>query len=113
MAQLNWTYYSLTGKPYSIDMYHGDDSGHLMLFVNSEVVLIDFKQKKANTYNFFIENQLIELAIEKDSKTYDYTITPQKMPLLGEPEKLFTKHFWIPLILLIIALNLLAVIFIK
>ena len=88
-------------------MYHGDESGHLIFFVNSNIIMIEFSQTETKSYNFYIENQLIELNITKENSEYDYELTPQKMPELFNEEKIFTKHFWIPLIMLIIALNLL------
>ncbi len=93
-------------------MYHGDDSGHLILFVNSEIILIDFDQKENNSYSFYIENQLLEFKIEEDQSKYDYVLTPQapEVPGLVE-EKYFDEHFWIPLIILIIAVNLLFLFF--
>ena len=109
MAQLNWTYYSLTGQRYSLDMYHGDDSGHLIFFVNNNIIMIEFSQKESKSFNFYIENQLIELSIKREDSAYDYEITPQSPQEVEDGEKIFTKHFWIPLILLIIALNLLVI----
>lgn len=78
-------------------MYHGEDSGHLMLFVNNEIILINFNQKKSKSYNFLIDRQILELKIENKSPGYDYTLTPQIPDLNIEPEKTFDKHFWIPL----------------
>lgn len=112
MAQLNWTYYSTSGRPYALDMYHGEVSGHLILFVNSNVTMIEFSQKEPCSFSFYIENQLIEFNIKKEKTEFKYELTPQKLPQVIGEEKLFTKHFWIPLILLIIALNLLVIIFI-
>lgn len=91
-------------------MYHGEKSGHLIFFVNSNITLIDFEQKSNKKYSFFIENQMIEFSIKKENVSYEYEVIPQEIPKVGEPEKLFTKHFWIPLIILIIALNLLFII---
>jgi len=110
MAQLNWTYYSLSGIPYILEMYHGEKSGHLIFFVNSNITIIDFNQKSEKKYSFYIENQMIEFAITKENVSYEYEVIPQQLPKVGEPEKIFTKHFWIPLILLIIALNFLLLI---
>ena len=106
MAQLNWTYYSLSGMPYRFDMYHGEDSGHLIFMVNGEIMMIDFNIKTEKTHNFFIENQLIEFAIKSKKEGFDYILTPQMPKKQGPEEKIFTKHFWIPLILIIIAVNL-------
>jgi hypothetical protein len=113
VAQLNWTYYSLTGRPYALDMYHGEESGHLIFFVNSNVIMIEFGQKESRNFSFFIENQLIEFKIKKENSNYEYVVTPQKPPDVDVEEKLFSKHFWIPLILLIIALNLLVIFYIQ
>lgn len=107
MAQLNWTYYSLRGIPYSIDMYHGDESGHLILFVNSEIIHVDFNLTHDHSYSFYIENQLLEFNIEGQGSAYDYSLIPQLPPSDNIPEeKYFDEHFWIPLIILIIAVNL-------
>ena len=87
-------------------MYHGDDSGHLILFVNGDVIQISFGQTETKTYNFFIEQQLIEFEILKDSNGFSYTVTPQRPPQVEEKERTFDKHFWIPLILILVILNL-------
>ena len=89
-----------------IEMYHGEDSGHLILFVNGQIIQINFNQKETKTYNFFIERQLIEFEIEKADSGYSYTMTPQRPPPVGEQEQTFHKHFWIPLILILVILNL-------
>jgi len=112
VAQLNWTYYSLSGSPYILEMYHGDESGHLIFFVNANIIIIDFNQKSDKNYSFFIENQMLEFAIKKKNQSYEYDVVPQIMPKESHPEKLFTKHFWIPLILLIIAINFLFILII-
>lgn len=105
--QLYWTYYSLSGFPYRIDMYHGEDSGHLIIFVNSRIINIDFNKNDGHLYSFFIENQLLTLEIEEENKSYNYTLTPQKVenPNLIE-ERTFNKHFWVPLIVIILVINL-------
>ncbi len=87
-------------------MYHGDDSGHLIVFVNGQIIKILFNQKETKTYNFLIERQLIELAVEKNQEGYEYVVTPQRLEDDTEPERTFDKHFWIPLILLFLILNL-------
>jgi len=110
MAQLNWKYYSLTGIPYSIDMYHGDTSGHLVIFVNAEIVTINFNQKESKSYSFYIENQLVELKIDESNGTFNYTLTPQKIHQEIPEEKTFDHHFWIPLIIIILAINFLLII---
>jgi len=108
LAQLNWTYYSLSGAPYLIEMYHGDDSQHLIIFVNGEIIQIAFNQAESKTYSFLIEQQLIELDIKAENGVYNYEVIPQKpkLPPGAEAEPLLSKQFWIPLIFLLVILNL-------
>jgi hypothetical protein len=107
VAQLNWTYYSLTGLPYFIEMFHGDKNGHMIVFVNSQIINIDFNQKEGDVYAFFIENQLLKLEIKRQNGEKEYVLTPQPLKTSVEnEEKIFDEHFWIPLIILIIAVNL-------
>jgi len=106
LAQSNWTYYSLTGRPYLIQLYHGDESGHLLVFVNGDIINLAFSQTDDYTYNFYIERQLLELVIQENNGDYDYIVTPQPMPPIENNERTFDKHFWIPLIFLLLILNL-------
>jgi len=79
-------------------MYHGDESGHLILFVNGNIIQIDFKQLEEKTYNFLIENQLLELSISTEDSGFEYVLTPQRPIANEDVERTFDKHFWIPLI---------------
>ena len=106
MAQLYWKYYSLSGKPYIIQMYHGDDSGHLLLFVNGNILAIDFKQEVGSKRSFMIENQIIELEISQGEEKVEYIVTPQWPQPMESDEKFLGKPFWIPLILVLLILNL-------
>ena len=88
-------------------MYHGEKSGHLIVFVNSQIINIDFNQESGDTYAFYIENQLLELEIKGPKGDHNYVLTPQPLKNSEEnEEKIFDEHFWIPLIILIIAVNL-------
>jgi len=88
-------------------MYHGEESGHFILFVNGNIIQIDFKQLEEKTYNFLIENQLIELLISPEEMGFEYVLTPQRPPGTQDvEERTFDKHFWIPLILILVILNL-------
>ena len=97
MAQLNWTYTSDRGQRYVVGMYHGQQSGHFMVYCNSKVILIDFNVKKASSYSFFIENELLEIKInetEKSGYSYDFVMnTEVETPLNQERKKVNNKHF--------------------
>ncbi len=109
MPQLNWTYYSLAGTRHLIEMYHGDDSGHLILFVNGEIIKIVFSQVEDTTHSFIIDQQMIEFKMTKSGENFEYEVTPQTRESMGlktKKEPTFSKHFWIPLIFLLVILNL-------
>ena len=110
MPQLNWTYYSLTGLPYLIELYHGDVSGHVVIFVNGEIVQIDFEQLESTSYSFLIEQQLIDLEINKEDEKFEYIVTPQSPPAVAsedpEIERKYVRHIWIGVIALLSIINL-------
>lgn len=55
-------------------VYHGPQSGHLVVHCNSRVLLIDFHVLQAKTYSFLIDNQLCELRIAAKDGHYDYVL---------------------------------------
>jgi len=70
--QFNWTYLGDNGKNHKVGMYHGAESGHLMVYCNNKVILVDFSVLKSSTYSFFIEEQLCELEIELRKGEFRY-----------------------------------------
>lgn len=46
-------------------LYHGEQSGHLMIHCNLRVVQVDFSVKETRTYSFFIEDELCEITLER------------------------------------------------
>jgi len=90
-----------------IQMYHGDDSRHLIIFVNGEIIQIAFDQSEPKVYSFLIEQQLLELELKAEGEAFSYVVTPQAPPAANiEGEKIFGHQFWIPLIALLVMLNL-------
>ena len=47
-------------------LYHGDQSGHVMIHCNLRVVQIDFSVKETKKYSFFIEDELCEISLYKE-----------------------------------------------
>lgn len=79
----------------------------MIVFVNSQIINIDFNQKEGDVYAFYIENQLLKLEIKDQNGQKEYVLTPQPLKNSVEnEEKIFDEYFWIPLIILIIAVNL-------
>ncbi len=66
MAQLGWVLLDSHGGRHRVGLYHGDNSGHLVIHCNLRVVQIDFSVKESRTYSFFIEDELCELSLQKE-----------------------------------------------
>jgi hypothetical protein len=77
MAQVGWVYLDDFGKQHRVGLYHGDQSGHLVIHCNRRVIQIDFLVKETRTYSFFIEDELCEIMLfrEPDSRfSYDFHV---------------------------------------
>ena len=73
MSQFNWTYLAPNGGKHNVGIFHGDKTGHVLVYVNSKVTLIDFKVKESKSYSIFIEEELCEINIEKRRVGYAYS----------------------------------------
>ncbi|MCO6490129.1 MAG: hypothetical protein J5I98_17080 [Phaeodactylibacter sp.] len=72
MAQFNWTYVSDTGRKFNVGIYHGAKTGHLVVYCNLRVVLIDFNVLETRTYPLFLDDELCELTIERRDNEFRY-----------------------------------------
>lgn len=72
MAQHNWAYTGGSGRQYVVGLYHGTESGHLMVYCNLSVIYIDFSVLQNWKYSFFIEDDLLELKIERKDNGFHY-----------------------------------------
>ena len=78
MAQRTWRYTGTGSQVYNFGVYHGEDSGHLMVHCNNKVVLVEFNVLDSDTFSFFIEEDLIELAVMKTEEGFDYDLKINK-----------------------------------
>ena len=72
MGQFQWTVLGQTGKQYKVGIYHGDKSGHLLIYCNAKVVQVDFSVKESKDYSFFIDDEFFELEVEKKDGAFLY-----------------------------------------
>lgn len=79
MAQIRWVYASPTHRRYSIGLYHGDKSRHVLLYINNRISVIDFFVKEDKTYSFFIEDELCELSLQRGKEywSYDFAVNTE------------------------------------
>ncbi len=64
MPQQSWLYRkSIDDVPYHVSIYHGDQSRHVVVYSQSNIVAIDFKVYGDKTYSFMLGEELFELKI--------------------------------------------------
>ena len=69
MSQFTWTYIDDDDTLHRVGLFHGDHTGHLMIYCNTRIVVIDFGVTSSKNYSFFINDELCDIAIEeKDGK---------------------------------------------
>lgn len=72
MPQMNWTYVGDSGTPYKVTLYHGPQSGHVLVVVNGKVSIIDFFVRESRNYSLMLEDELMVVEIEKGVDGYSY-----------------------------------------
>ena len=60
------------GESYRLGLFHGDNTGHVLVHCNTRIMLIDFSVRQSKTYSFFLGDELCELSIEADADGYRY-----------------------------------------
>ena len=76
VGQLRWTYLDDAGQHYNVGIYHGDNTGHIMLYVNSNIVLIDFSVKESKHYSLYLGEELCDVIVEKKNGNFAYGLKP-------------------------------------
>ncbi len=74
VSQYAWSYRSPAGQEYIVGLYHGPESGHVVVYCNQEVVAIDFNVQQSACYTFFIEEDLCEVHIERKGQGFSYAM---------------------------------------
>lgn len=82
MSEARWTFYDPQSGPQTMGLYHGDKSGHVVVYHNSNVIIVDFQILESKTYSIQFNDCLITLGIEKEGHTYDYSF--ERKPLYEE-----------------------------
>jgi hypothetical protein len=72
MAQMGWVLLDYQDRPHRIGLYHGDQTGHVLIHCEMRIIKIDFSVLESKTYTFFIEDELCELRIHKEKKGFSY-----------------------------------------
>lgn len=78
MAQMNWVFLDDFGGRHRVGLYHGERSGHVMIHCNMKVMQVDFSVKDSKMYSFFIEDELIEVILDKKDGVFGYEFRVNK-----------------------------------
>lgn len=74
MKQHNWYYYDGNRKKHIIGFMHGQESGHVLVHINSKITIIDFNVLEPKTFSFYINKELLQIIIAKDGKEFKYEL---------------------------------------
>jgi hypothetical protein len=72
MSQITWTYVDDDGFRHKVGLFHGDNSGHLLVYCNTRIVVIDFNVLKSKNYSFFIDEELCDISVEEKDGKFSY-----------------------------------------
>lgn len=76
MAQSNWTYSDPYGHQFNIGLYHGTKSGHVIVYCNKNILLIDFSILTTKKYSFYVGEEFLELELTKNqAKKFEYKLS--------------------------------------
>ncbi len=53
---------------------HGQESGHVLVHVNSKITIIDFNVLEPKTFTFYINKELIQIIIHKEEQEFKYEL---------------------------------------
>lgn len=72
MCESRWTYYDPSQGTQTLGLYHGEDSGNVVIYHNSNVVIVDFKVHQSKSYSFMVNENLVKLNVKKENGKYGY-----------------------------------------
>jgi hypothetical protein len=76
MSQMTWIHIADDGSKHKIGLFHGNTTGHVLVYCNARIVVIDFNVSVSRKYSFFINDQLFDLEIEEKEGKFAYGFKP-------------------------------------
>ena len=59
---------------FNIGLYHGKDTGHVLVYINNRITIIDFNIKDDKQYSFYLGPELFDLRLHKEMAGFTYSI---------------------------------------
>jgi len=97
LAQFNWTYLDQNNRAHHVGIFHGDRTGHVIVYCNKKVVTIDFKVLESKSYSLFIEEELCQIEIRQKGPyqfSYHFNIDKEVNTPLNQQRKAKERKHW-------------------
>lgn len=97
MSQMTWIHIADDGSRHKVGLFHGDTTGHVLVYCNARIVVIDFNVTTSKKYSFFINDQLFDLEIEAKEGKFAYGFRPDQIadtPYNVARRKADRKQIW-------------------
>lgn len=82
MAQQVWNFKDQFGVDHSFGIYHGEESGHFISYLDNQIMHIDFMILAEKQYSFYINHELMRFSIQKLESTNLNMILPRILNLV-------------------------------
>ena len=77
MSQWRWTFYDPHEGTQTLGLYHGEESGHVMIYLNDQVVIIDFMVHHSKSYSLMVNDLLLKLNLKECNGQFSYDFEGQ------------------------------------
>lgn len=97
MSQMTWIHIADDGSRHKVGLFHGDTTGHVLVYCNARIIVIDFNVTTSKKYSFFINDQLFDLEIEAKEGKFAYGFRPDQIadtPYNVATRKADRKQIW-------------------
>lgn len=74
----SWTYVAGEGRNTKVGLFHGNRSGHVLIYIGKKITVIDFKVFDSKEYTFFIDDELCRVKLERKGAEMYYTFEIDK-----------------------------------
>jgi len=113
LSQLSWTVVDDFGGKFHVGMYHGDTSGHVMVYCNKKIIIIDFEVQESKKYSFYLGHEFCHLHLVKKEDNFSYALKKDHdavTPLNVERKKAFRRDYYKSIATLILGIVLILIV---
>ncbi len=79
MSESRWTYYDPSQGTQVLGLYHGQDTGNVVIYHNHHVLIVDFMVHQSKSYSFMLNENLVKLNVLKEDGKFDYKFEAKRI----------------------------------